>query len=52
MEIPGSDEQPANAESPTLAILQPDSNVNSERLVQFLKQLLAIVSIDEGIQID
>jgi hypothetical protein len=51
-QIDWSDEQDANASAPKLESLEPDSNVTCESAVQSRKQLLAIVSIDEGIQID
>jgi hypothetical protein len=52
IEIDSSDKHFSNADSPRMAILQPDSNVSCERLLQWLKQDLEIVSTDEGTQMD
>jgi hypothetical protein len=42
----------ANADCPKTDIFEPGSNVTFARRLQFLKQDLEIVSIDEGMQID
>jgi hypothetical protein len=47
-----SDEQNANADSQSSAILQPDSNDKCESFVQYLKHEFWMISIDEGRQID
>jgi hypothetical protein len=52
MQIDRSDEQPANADSPSVESLEPDPNVNTERRTQGEKHDRDIVSIDEGRQID
>jgi hypothetical protein len=52
MQIDRSDEQFANADSPSFEILQSLSNVKIERFVHLKKQELEMLSIDEGMQID
>jgi hypothetical protein len=48
----GSEQHPANADSPSLETLQPDSNLKSDRLSQFAKHEMGIASRNEGIQMD
>jgi hypothetical protein len=52
IQIDRSDEQCANADSPSVETLQQLSNVKIERFLQLEKQSSAMVVIDEGIQID
>jgi hypothetical protein len=49
MQITSSDEQYANAHSPRIETLQPDSKTKLELVLQPQKQAREIVSIDEGI---
>jgi hypothetical protein len=42
----------SNADSPRIAIRQPESNVNIERHSQLLKENLESVSTDEGMETD
>jgi hypothetical protein len=52
MQIDSRDEQHQNADSPKIEILPFDSNVTFNSLLQELKHELAILSADDGMQID
>jgi hypothetical protein len=52
MQIDRSDEQFANADSPTVKFLPPDSNSRVATLQQDAKHFLAICLTDAGMQID
>jgi hypothetical protein len=52
IQIDRSDEQDSNADLPRIEILEPDSNVKSERSSQLSKHESEMISMDEGIQID
>jgi hypothetical protein len=51
MQTDCSDEHPQNADSPSFESLEGDSNVKLASFVQCWKHSLAIVFVDEGIQI-
>jgi hypothetical protein len=52
IQIDSSAEQDEKAPTPRWAILEPGSNLKFASLVQLLKHLTPIVSIDEGREID
>jgi hypothetical protein len=51
-QMDSSEQHPANAKSPRVESLGSVSKVTSERWLQSAKQKSAMISIDEGIQID